>query len=138
MRMRAHISTFARWHLHRPHMVEEDKWPDRLGRSRRQQAAHREIAQVAHMRLQQVFDSRHNSSGGMREAGKHASLPPLASSVGAGATNHSTGVQNRRAWPRSNQRCIQPRVNPTPPHSADPMRRNESIDGNYQGHWDSN
>jgi hypothetical protein len=42
-------------------MVKKDERADGLGRGGRQQAAYGELAEVPHMGLQQVFDSRHGN-----------------------------------------------------------------------------
>ena len=56
MRMRAHVHALACNELHRPEMIEKDKWPDHLPLTVRQCAAHLEsVAEIARSRHDHEF-----------------------------------------------------------------------------------
>ena len=56
MRMRAHVDAVADEELGRAHLVEEDEGPDHLPPGRRQRAAHREAAEIAGARHDDLLD----------------------------------------------------------------------------------
>ncbi len=95
MRMRAHIRPLSRRHGHRAHVVEEDEWADSLGCRGGQQAAHGKVAEVTGMRLEQVFDSRHECSPVWSMLAR-STTEINEKSVAASETQHLIRRQNRQ------------------------------------------